>query len=193
MDDGSAPERDDDDDDDDGGSLSTASLLPAVPVWERGSPAGPAASRDSSGYFAKHAAPSFKRGSGIALAYVLCGAGMLVPFNSFVAGGDFFKAAFPSNNPLFDMPLLYTYVTGAAVTVTVVWGMGAHAHMRVRVGFAFFFASLLLVRAWLMIASAKTIITPNTHRRRRARRLRSGLRTRRRQGWLTAPFCWPLC
>ena len=46
----------------------------------------------------------------IYLALVLCGAGFLLPYNSFITAVDYYQAKYPGSTIIFDMSLTYISV-----------------------------------------------------------------------------------
>ncbi len=55
-------------------------------------------------------APPRDKCNGIYLALIICGAGFLLPYNSFIVAVDYYQAKYPGTTIIFDMSLTYICV-----------------------------------------------------------------------------------
>lgn len=91
------------------------------------------------------AAPPKDRYSLIYLALVLCGAGFLLPYNSFITAVDYYQAKYPQSTIIFDMSLVYICVAFVGVVLNNLLVEQFTLYTRITFGYLLSFATLLVV------------------------------------------------
>lgn len=75
--------------------------------------------------------------------FLMCGAGYLVPFNSYISSANFLEQRYEKYRPEFYLPLVYMYVTAPSVALNMVKLVDKFSIIsRIRFGFAMLLFSL---------------------------------------------------
>eukprot|EP00041_Stephanoeca_diplocostata_P029274 m.861019 g.861019 ORF g.861019 m.861019 type:complete len:476 (-) comp23529_c1_seq1:303-1730(-) len=75
--------------------------------------------------------------------FLMCGAGYLVPFNSYISAANFLEQRYEKYRPEFYLPLVYMYVTAPSVALNMVTLVDKFSIIsRIRFGFALLLFSL---------------------------------------------------
>eukprot|EP00040_Diaphanoeca_grandis_P020660 m.109889 g.109889 ORF g.109889 m.109889 type:complete len:446 (+) comp27996_c0_seq1:263-1600(+) len=81
----------------------------------------------------------------VIIAMVVCGAGVLLPFNTFVAASDFLENRYSKYDPEFYIPFIYIWGTSLSVAFNTFFVMDrVSVYWRIRFGYILFLAGFVL-------------------------------------------------
>jgi len=79
------------------------------------------------------------------LTMIVCGAGFLFPFNTFIVASDFWEQRYAKYNPEFYIPLVYIWVGNLFLVINTFFIMDKiRPYNRIRLGFLFFILGFML-------------------------------------------------
>ena len=89
--------------------------------------------------------PPLDKCSCLYVALVFCGAGFLLPYNSFITAVDYYQDKFPGTTIVFDMSMTYICVAFIGVLISNFFVELFTLHTRITFGYCLSFAMLLVV------------------------------------------------